>query len=475
MDYRANTASGWWYIVNGENDKVLQYCLDNKPMLLSKLGDYVKCQSVSTDPAYEAGMEDARQWLESYLTQNGFNKVQRFEAGGHPSVYAEWTQAPGKPTLLIYGHYDVQPPDPLDAWNSPPFETSLRNSRIYARGVSDDKGPSLIALEVLSAYLKIEGRLPVNVKILLEGEEETGSPSLPGILHNNRDLLAADAVLSADGARWRADLPALNVGSRGNGGMGFRLQTAGKDLHSGRYGGAVPNALHVIARLVTTLHDDAGRVAVEGFYDGIETPSEDSRRAVHDLPFDEQEWLETIEAKAHGEAQWSTLERLWLRPTLEVNGLWGGYQGAGAKTVIPHIASAKLTARLVTGQDLQHVEQCLHKHLTNHCPDYATLTIEDQHGWVGAYSVPDNHPLLLAAEKALHVTTGQVPVRVRIGATLPLTEIIKNTLGIDTVMFSFSTADEDYHAPNEFLRLEAIDEGLAAWVQVLREVPACYG
>jgi len=460
--------------MNDRTDKVLQYCLDNKPALLANLDTYVKCQSVSTDPSYESGMEDARAWLEHYLSNQGFDDIQRLDAGGHSSVFAQWMHAPGMPTLLIYGHYDVQPPDPLDAWHSPPFETSLRDSRIYARGVSDDKGPSLIALEVLSAYLKIEGRLPVNIKILLEGEEETGSPSLPGILQNNRELLRADAVLSADGARWRADLPALNVGSRGNGGLGLSVQTACKDLHSGRYGGAVPNPLHVIARLIASLHDDKGQVAVDGFYDGVEEPCENARRAMRNLPFDEQAWLKPMQAKAYGEAQWSTLERLWVRPTLEVNGLWGGYQGAGAKTVIPHTASAKLTTRLVTGQDPEHIEHCLRKHLHDHCPDYATLAIEEQHGWVGAYSVPDEHPLLLAAEIALRKTSGQTPVRVRIGATLPLTDIIKQSLGIDTVMFSFSTADEDYHAPNEFLRLQAIDEGLAAWVQILREVPACY-
>jgi len=409
--------------MNDETDKVLQHCLDNKHALLANLDTYVKCQSVSTDPAYESGMEDARVWLENYLSNQGFDNIQRLDAGGHSSVFAQWMHAPQMPTLLIYGHYDVQPPDPLDVWHSPPFETSIRNSRIYARGVSDDKGPSLIALGVLSAYLKIEGRLPVNIKILIEGEEETGSPPLAGILHNNR---------------------------------------------------AVPNPLHIIARLIATLHNDQGQVAVEGFYDGVEEPSDNARRTIHNLPFDEQVWLEPMQAKAYGEAQWSTLERLWLRPTVEVNGLWGGYQGAGAKTVIPHIASAKITTRLVTGQDPEHIEQCLRKHLQDHCPDYATLAIEDQHGWVGAYSVPDEHPLLLAAEIALRKTSGQEPVRVRIGATLPLTEIIKQSLGIDTIMFSFSTADEDYHAPNEFLRMQAIDEGITAWVQILREVPACY-
>jgi acetylornithine deacetylase/succinyl-diaminopimelate desuccinylase-like protein len=229
-----------------------------------------------------------------------------------------------------------------------------------------------------------------------------------------------------------------------------------------------------MAQLLATLHDAEGRVSVRGFYEGVTEPDEATRQAMRELPFDEQAWLEPLRAQAAGEAGWSTLERLWLRPTLEINGMWGGYQGAGAKTVIPRQAHAKLTTRMVTGQDPQQVEARLREHLRSHCPVWATLELEEQHGWVGAYTVPERHPLLLAAEQALLRTTGQQPVRVRIGATLPLTDVIKKTLGQDTIMFSFSTADEDYHAPNEFLRLSAIDEGLAAWVQILREVPAHY-
>jgi len=452
------------------DDAVLADCMAHKDQLLDKLKHYVRCQSVSTDPAYATGMEAARQWLEHYLNQSGFDDVQRLEADGHPCIFAQWTKAPGKPTLLVYGHYDVQPPDPVELWHSSPFETTQRDDRLYARGISDDKGPSLIALEVLAAFLRVEKALPVNVKILLEGEEETGSPSLPSILEKNKQLLCADAVLSADGARWRADLPAINTGSRGNGGFGFKIRTAAKDLHSGRFGGAVPNALQVMATLLASLHHPDGSIAVDGFLDGVHVPSENERAAVAKLPFDETAWTESLKSHAHGEHGWSTLERLWYRPTVEINGLWGGYQGAGAKTVIPCEANAKLTTRLVTGQKPEHVQRCLREHLLSYCPEYATLSFEDQHGWVSAYIVPDAHPLLLAAERALQHTTGVPPVRVRIGATLPLTDIIRSKLSIDTVMFSFSTADEDFHAPNEFLRLNAIDEGLAAWVRVLREV-----
>ena len=446
----------------------LDWCLAHEARLLESLTDYLALPSVSTDPAYEPGMEAARAWLEAHLEDIGLGPVRRLDGGGHPALYAERLDAPpGAPTLLVYAHYDVQPPDPTDAWTSPPFEATVRDDRLYARGASDDKGPAMIALHALAGFVATAGRLPVNVKLLLEGEEETGSPSLPRILSEHAELLAADAVLSADGARWRADLPSVNVGSRGNGGLGFTVRTASKDLHSGRYGGAVPNALHVIADVVAGLHGADGRVAVDGFHDGIDLPTPDERAALAAIDFDEAAWLDAAGTTATGEADFTTLERLWLRPTLEVNGLWGGYVGRGAKTVVPREAHAKLTARLVTGQDPAHVEACLRRHLEAACPPHATLEIEDQHGWTGAYTLPGDHWLLRAAETALETTTGTRPVRVRIGATLPLMSVVRDALGIETVTFSFSTADEDYHAPDEFLRLASIREGLAAWTALL--------
>ena len=455
--------------MNGDGGAAaLDWCLAREDRLLESLADYLRLPSVSTDAAYGPGMEAARVWLEAYLGTIGFGRVRRLDGGGHPALFAERLDAPaGAPTLLVYAHYDVQPPDPVEAWTSPPFEPTVREERLYARGASDDKGPAMIALHALAGFAATAGRLPVNVKLLLEGEEETGSPSLPRILAEHAELLAADAVLSADGARWRADLPSVNVGSRGNGGLGLTVRTAAKDLHSGRYGGAVPNALHVAAEIVAGLHDEDGRVAVDGYYDGVATPSDEERAAMAAIDFDEAAWLEAAGTAATGETGFTTLERLWLRPTLEVNGLWGGYTGAGAKTVVPREAHAKLTARLVTGQDPARVEARVRRHLEAACPAHATLEIGDQHGWTGAYTLPGNHWLLHAAETALETTTGVRPVRVRIGATLPLMSVVKDALGIETVTFSFSTADEDYHAPDEFLRLSSVREGLRAWTALL--------
>lgn len=462
-------------------DPVLAHALAGRDTFLERLAAFIAHRSVGADPGQADGMEGARQFLESRLAEAGFSGLARLsppDGSGQPAIYAEWLGAPGAPTLLVYGHYDVQPPEPLDLWHSPPFEATIRDGRLHARGASDDKGPLLIALEALTAFLQVEGRLPVNVRLLLEGEEETGSPSLAPILEAHRDRLVADAVLSADGARWRADLTTINVGNRGNGGLEITVRTAAKDLHSGRYGGVVPNALHVIGDLVASLRDPDGRIAVRGFYDGVSEPTDADRAAIAGIPFDEATLYRDLDTCPAGEPGYSFLERLWLRPTLDANGLWGGHTGPGPKTVIPNEAHAKLTARLVPGQDPARVRDALLDHLRGRCPKGATLAVLDADGWAGAYDLPPAHPLLLAAEDALEETTGDRPLRVRIGATLPLAEIVSRTLGLDTVMFSFSTADEDYHAPNEFLRLSAIDEGLAAWIVLFRRVgaqdPAAY-
>jgi len=328
----------------------------------------------------------------------------------------------------------------------------------------------MIALETLAAFIAVEKTLPINVKLLIEGEEETGSPSLPGILEHHRSLLTADAVLSADGARWRPDLVSLNVGSRGNAGFEVKLITASQDLHSGRYGGIVRNALHEMARLISGLHDADGRVAAPGFYDGVREPGEHERAEIQSIAYDGSRLLSEIGAAPHGEKGYSTLERLWLRPTLDVNGMWGGYTGAGSKTVIANEASAKITMRLVEGQDPVAAQGSVMRHLEANTPEGVRLEFTGERGASGAYTVPGDHPLLKAASNALEATTGTVPRRVRIGASLPLTEIVHRLLGLHTIMFSFALSDENFHAPNEFFRLDSISDGLAAWVRILREI-----
>ncbi len=449
---------------------MLDLLLGDSDGILQRLIEYARIPSVSTDPAYADGMAAARKLLADRLETAGFSNVKELAAGGHPAVYGEWLGLADAPTYLIYGHYDVQPPDPLDKWHSPPFDPQVRDGRLYGRGVSDDKGPASIALEVLFAHLAVEGRLPVNVKVLLEGEEEVGSVTLPAILATHADLLHADAVISADGARWRADLPSVNTGSRGSMAFELALRTAAKDLHSGRFGGAVPNAAHVLADIVAGLHGPDGRVAVDGFYDGIAAPDETTRTGIADLPFNETGFFSALDTVPFGEQGFSTLERLWLRPTLEINGMWSGYTGKGGKTVTPAEAFAKITTRLVPGQDPVHVAQVLQRHFEAACPAGVSLQFAPRGDGNAAYLVPPDLPLLLAVEHAIEGALGAKPVRVRVGSTLPLADMIKRALGIDTVTLSFSTADEDFHSPNESFRLSAIEQGLTAWVLLLRRL-----
>lgn len=430
----------------------------------AELVEFVSIPSVSTDPAFAKDIHRAAQWVVDKLNAAGPLNARIIPTAGHPLVYAEWLGKPDAPTIIVYGHYDVQPPDPLDKWHSPAFEPTVRDGRLYGRGVSDDKGPMLIPIKVAEAFFATTGELPVNVRFLFEGEEEVGSIHLDAFIRERADLLKADFVLSADGAMWRIEEPSITVASRGMAGLEVRLRTAGRDFHSGRYGGAVPNATHALARLITSLHDADGRVAVAGFYDDVETVSDAERAAYTTLGFDEAAFQRSAGVTALvGEPGYTTLERLWIRPTLEVNGMGGGYQGPGAKTVIPSEAFAKITCRLVANQQPDAIVEKVVAHLEAHVPAGATLEIQrDSHGAL-PYRIPSDHPGLKVAETALQQVYGQAPLFVRMGGTIPVSESFKRYRNLDTVFFSFSTADEDYHAPNEFFRLHRLDEGLKAW------------
>ncbi len=445
---------------------VTDYLHAHRERIVAELIEFAGIPSVSTDSTYADGMAAAAQWVATQLANAGIRQVQILPTARHPVVYGEWLGAPGAPTLLVYGHYDVQPPDPLDAWQSPPFAPQIREERLYARGVSDDKGPMLIPLKVAEAYLATAGRLPVNVKFLFEGEEEIGSPSLEPFIVAHKALLAADYALSADGAMWRVDLPSITVASRGMAGLEFTLSGAAKDLHSGRHGGAVANALHAMAELVASLHTPDGRVAVAGFYDDAVDLTDTERAALAALPFDDADYLAQTGAPAtFGEPGYTTLERMWARPTLEINGIWGGYQGEGSKTVIPSTAHAKLTCRLVPDQDPAEITAKVARHLETHTPAGVRLTIRHDHHEALPYRLPADHAGLRIAAQVLAELYTVAPVQVRMGGTLPVSELFQRLLGIYTVFFSFSTADEDFHAPNEFFRLDRLEDGLIAWAR----------
>lgn len=441
--------------------------------LVGEIAAFVRIPSVSTDEAYRDGIAAGAAFLAARLRSAGLQDVEIRATAGHPVVTASWRGAPGAPTVLVYGHYDVQPPDPIDQWRSPPFEPEIRDGRLYGRGAADDKGPLLIPVAVVEAFLREEGRLPANVAFLFEGEEEVGSAHLEDFLQVNAALFVADFALSADGAQWRPDLPSVIVGSRGMAALEVTVSGPGKDLHSGRHGGSVANPIQALVRLLAGLHDQDGAVAVAGFMDGADPVSQDELDAIAAIPFDEAAYLAEVGApEGAGEAGYTLLQRNWVRPTLELNGIVGGYTGAGKKTVIPATASAKITCRLVPGQDPAAVLDAIERHLLARAPRGVRVTVRREAGGSSAASVPHDHPGLALSEDVLETVLGRRPIRVRMGASIPVGEIFKRVLGIDTVFFSFATVDEDYHAPNEFFRLSSFAQGLTAWTRYLRRLGA---
>jgi acetylornithine deacetylase/succinyl-diaminopimelate desuccinylase-like protein len=447
------------------------YLHDNKARILEDIVRFVEIPSVSTDPAHAADVNRAAAFVAAQLRAAGLVDTSIHQTPGHPIVTASWRHAPHQPTVLIYGHFDVQPPDPLEAWHTPPFSPDIRQARLYGRGASDDKGPMMIPIKVVEAFLATQHALPVNVVFLFEGEEEVSSAHLGGFIAANKALLAADFALSADGAQWRADLPSLITGSRGICALDVTIDGAAKDLHSGRHGGAIANPIQAMVRLLAALHDDDGRVAVPGFYDEVAVLGPSELRAIAAIPFDETAYLREIgAAEGFGEAGFGLLQRNWIRPTLEFNGISGGYAGPGKKTVIPARAAAKISCRLVPDQEPERIAQRIADFLHAKAPAGVRLDIAIEPGGARPYAIASDHPGLVLAESVLAEVTGIRPRHVRMGATVPFGGLLKDNLGIDTVFFSFATSDEDYHAPNEFFRLSSLETGLAAWALYLRRL-----
>ncbi len=433
---------------------------------IEELTDYVAIPSVSLDASRET-MLQAANWL---LAKLDFADARIVETGGHPAVVGQWMGAPGAPTVLIYGHYDVQPTGDLKEWLTPPFQLSVVGDRLRGRGVTDDKGPVYIALEVVRQFVAQEGGLPLNVRFLFEGEEEVGSPHLSDYVRSHPSDFAADLVISADGAMWRPDEPSLSVASKGLLALDIEVLGANRDLHSGRYGGTVANPVHALVQILAGLHDPDGSIAVPGFDDGIPPLGADEEAEIAAVPFDEEAYrLELGVDALFGQPGLTTLQRLWTRPTLEINGITGG----GAYTVIPHVASAHVTCRLVPGQDPGRVAAAIERHVTAMSVPGVQVRVMFEEGAVPAYTIDPDHPAIAAARQALSdVYPGRGVLLARIGGTLPATVLFEEALGAKTLFFSFSTADELLHAPNEFLRISRLREGMRAWEGLLRLLAA---
>jgi acetylornithine deacetylase/succinyl-diaminopimelate desuccinylase-like protein len=436
---------------------------DDDPRYLRELTEFLGIPSISADPARRPELRQAAEWVAAQLA---FARGRVVETDGHPVVLGEWLGAPGAPTILVYGHYDVQPPGDEAAWETPPFSPSVRDGRIYARGATDDKGPMLVPLKVAEAYLDQFGALPLNVRFLFEGEEEIGSPSLAGVLRDHRHELTADVVISADGAMWRSSEPSIAIAAKGLLALDIVVTGPGADLHSGRHGGAIQNPLHALAQILAGLHDADGTVAVGGFYDDVRPLSAADRAALARVPFDEEAYRAEVGVTAlHGEPGFTTLERLWTRPTLEVNGVEGG---AGF-TVIPRRAAAHVTCRLVPDQEPAAILEAVAGHVGAHTPPGVEVAVDAAPGAVPAYAIGADHVAVQAATSALRtVYPGEETLLVRIGGTLPAASLFEEILGLKTLLFSFSTADEQLHAPNEFFRLSRLGEGMRAWAELWR-------
>ncbi len=434
----------------------------NDDRYIEELTTYVEIPSVSRDASPEV-MQKAAQWLAAQIAfANG-----RVEAtAGHPVVRGEWLGAPGSPTILVSGHYDVQPTGDLAEWKTPPFTLIRDGDVMRGRGVTDDKGPVLIVLKVAQAFMAQEGKLPLNVKFLFEGEEEIGSPHLGEYVRAHAQELAADLVISADGAMWRPTEPSLSIASKGLVTFNLEVSGANEDLHSGRYGGTVANPVHVLADVLAGLHKADGSIAIPGFYDGIPTMSAERRAEIAAVNFDDNAYQKTLGVDdLFGEAGYTTIERLWDRPTLEVNGLKAG----GKYTVIPHLATAHISCRLVPGQKPAHVIESIKKYVAGLHFAGVKISVAIDHGGVPAYTIPADHPANRAATAALEsVYPGEKVLMAVIGGTLPATALFEEVLGVKTLFFSFATADEKHHAPNEFMRIKRLREGMKAWEELWR-------
>lgn len=446
------------------------YLEQNRDKHLAELNEWLSIPSISAISEHKEDIQRAAQWAADALTRAGMENVEIIQTAGHPIVYADHLHAPGKPTALIYGHYDVQPVDPLHLWETPPFEPTIRDGKLYARGATDDKGQIFIHIKAVEALIAENKELPINVKFCIEGEEEISSPNLPIYLNDHTDKLRADMVLISDTSLLEKGKPAISTGLRGLCSMHVDLFTANTDLHSGSFGGGVPNALHALVSLLASLHDEQGRVSVDGFYDGVLPLSPEMREEFVKQGFNEEQLRQDLGLEQlYGEEGYSFVERVGARPTLELNGVWGGFQGEGSKTVIPKEAHAKITCRLVADQDPQHVLDSIEAHLRAHVQPGATLQIK-QIEKAFAFNTDPTDPILQKAADAYEKVYGVRALFTKDGGSIPIVEKLSRVLGVPAVMMGFGLPDENLHAPNEHFNLENFDKGLLTVVEFIKSL-----
>lgn len=430
------------------------------PRFVAELSEWLAIPSISADPAYKDHVRKAAQWLGDHLRKLGATDIKLNETAGHPIVTARVGNDANKPTILVYGHYDVQPPDPLDLWHTPPFVASVRDGKLYARGSCDDKGQVFIHLKALEMMRK-GGELPCNLIFLIEGEEECGSTHLEEFIVANKNSLKCDAVVISDTSMSATEHPSLTVGLRGLVYIEMTLTGPNRDLHSGQYGGAVENPVHALARMITKLHDDQGRVTIPGFYDNVRTYDAATRAQINAIPHDDVRYKRELDiAETKGEAGYTTIERTGIRPCLDVNGIWGGYTGEGAKTVLPSKAHAKISMRLVPDQDYKVATRQLMDHLQSMAPKTMKIEMRDLHGGPGALT-PLEGKAFKCAVQAYEQGWGKRPVPTFDGGSIPIVSVLAKNLGVDVVLMGFGLHSDAIHSPNESFTVEHIARGIA--------------
>jgi acetylornithine deacetylase/succinyl-diaminopimelate desuccinylase-like protein len=440
----------------------MNYYEQNRAVFLEGLKTFLRIPSISTLSEHKGDIRRAAEFVAGELRAAGLT-AELIEGQGHPLVYGEWLGAPGKPTLLMYGHYDVQPPDPVEEWKSPPFEPTIRDNNIYARGACDDKGQTYILIKAVEGLLKTTGKLPVNVKFLVEGEEEVGGEHISEYVASRPPRLQADAAVVCDTEMFAPNLPTICVGLRGIVYTELHVQGAGHDLHSGVYGGVAPNPIQAIAEILCALKDRQGHIHIPGFLDRVQPPSRKELDAWASLPFNEQEYREKeIDVKElTGEPEFSIFERVWARPTFEVHGIRGGFTGEGAKTVIPARAVAKISLRLVADQRPEEAVEQFKQAVAAVCPRGVTAEVKSIHGAAPSLVNPDN-PFVLSAAQALRDTFGKDTVYIRSGGSIPIVGLFDQHLGIPSVLMGFGLPDDNLHAPNEKFHLPNFYRGIEA-------------
>jgi acetylornithine deacetylase/succinyl-diaminopimelate desuccinylase-like protein len=451
-------------------DPLTSYLEQNRERFVDDLKAALRIPSVSAKAEHRDDCARCARHLADHLAALGMTRVEVVPTAGHPVVYAEWLGAPDRPTALLYGHYDVQPPEPLELWTTPPFEPTLRDGKLYARGAVDDKGQVYMHLKAIEAHMKVNGRLPINLKMVIEGEEEVGSEHLETFLRQRRAELDADVIIVSDTAMLGPDQPALTYGLRGICYAQIEVTGPSKDLHSGHFGGAVMNPANALCAIIAGLKDQDGRIAVPEFYDRVRVPSAAERATLADVPFDERGFLaESGSPGPWGEKGWTTLERVTLRPTLDVNGMWSGYTGEGSKTILPSFAAAKVSMRLVPDQDHAEVFRSFAATVRRLAPPGVTVKVIDLHSAPPFLTAPD-HPMLQAARRALRRAWTKPAVMIREGGSIPVMATFQETHGLPSILMGFGLDDDQVHSPNEKFSLSSFHGGIKSVAYLYEEL-----